>query len=407
MSSRDPEVTRIFPAAVYCLCQAQPPAYASARRKITARLHRLDARTGLPADVPDSRLRFLAEPTGAAKPLFHVLPVGWNLSGAAVSVSGRNLVRAGHGKTAAEESAGSADRPHHDLPGRGDFRVRPALSPARIPGGVGMGSQKRPAARRYSQHHRPFHDADGNCLLAGSGCEARSGNALGAGTHCRRDGVAHFPADPAAVDNLASALASLAAGIVRQWRTQSRNSAGVFVPGFSLVGFRLRGSGGGIYPARLMGPGAGTTSLFLSGLSGQCADRIRPLAGVATAPALYRRGLLAYQSELFSDPGGNAAGDSDRELCLVPLGRSPMGLQSGHPSRTGVATGVLGAHRVRLRPRVDFAKACAGNRRRLRGTIGDFSCDAGAGLRSDEDKRARRGNAAVVISRSGADLNTR
>src|ERR1700687_367213 len=272
ISSRDPEVTRIFPAAVYCLCQAEPPAYASARRKIPARLHRLDARAGLPADVPDSRLRFLAEPTGAAKPLFHVLPVGWNFSRAVVSVSGRNLVCHGHGKTAPEESAGSADRPHHGPPGRGNFRLWPALSPAGIPGGLGMGAQKRSAARRYSQHHRAVHDADEHCLLAGSSGEARSGNALGAGTHCLRDGFAHLFADPAALDDLASALAAVAAGVVRQWRTQSRNSAGWPVPGFSLDGLRLRGSGGGIYPAKLMGPRAGTASLFLSGLSGQCAD---------------------------------------------------------------------------------------------------------------------------------------
>jgi Integrase core domain len=44
-----------------------------------------------------------------------------------------------------------------------------------------------------------------------------------------------------------------------------------------------------------------------------------------------------HQSQLFSDPRGNVAGDSDRELCLVPLGRSPMGLQSVHLARPGVA----------------------------------------------------------------------
>src|ERR1700686_4765543 len=110
MSSRDPEVTRIFPAAVYCLCQAQPPAYAAAKRKIPARLHRLDARAGLPSDVPDPRLRFLAQPAGAAKPLFHVLPVGRNLSGPPVSVSGWNFVCHGHRKTTPERTSTGANR---------------------------------------------------------------------------------------------------------------------------------------------------------------------------------------------------------------------------------------------------------------------------------------------------------
>ncbi len=102
----------------------------------------------------------------------------------------------------------------------------------------------------------------------------------------------------------------------------------------------------------------------------------------------------------FLDPRGNVAGDSDRELRLVPLGRRPVGIQPTHATRPGILARLLGTHRIRLRPRLDPAEARDGNRGRVRGPAADLSCDAGAGLRSHEDERPRSGNAVVAPSHS-------
>src|SRR5208337_4856594 len=100
------------------------------RRKTPPRLHRLDARLGLPAHVPDSLFRLLAQSSRPPDPLFHVLTAGRHFSRAAVSVPGRNFLRPGHRKTPPEESSARPDRPQHYPPWRRNLRLWPVIPPA-------------------------------------------------------------------------------------------------------------------------------------------------------------------------------------------------------------------------------------------------------------------------------------
>jgi hypothetical protein len=139
----------------------------TASRQIPPRLHRLDARPGLPAHVPDPLLRFLAETLRPPVGLFHVLAVGRNLPCPAVSLSGRHFVRSGHRTPAAEKSCAGSDRAHHHPPRRGNFWLRAIVPPAGVRPRLGMVSVDRPAARRHPQHDRPLDDADGRDVLVG------------------------------------------------------------------------------------------------------------------------------------------------------------------------------------------------------------------------------------------------
>ena len=84
-------------------------------------LHRLDAGTGLRADVPDPLLRLLAQPAGEAEPFLHVFAAGRDVSGSAVSVPGGDFVCAGHGETLAEGCSGGGDRADDYLAWRARF----------------------------------------------------------------------------------------------------------------------------------------------------------------------------------------------------------------------------------------------------------------------------------------------
>src|ERR1017187_8549387 len=234
-------------------------------RQIPPGLHRLDARSGLPADVPDALLRFLAYSPGAPKPLFYVLAAGGNLSGTAVFVPGGDVVCAGDGKTLAEGSAGRANRAHDDSAWRGDLRLRHALPPARIRSLVGLGAQKRSAASGRAEHHRPVDDADGRCLLAGAGGAARPTDTASLGADLRGHRLADFPGEPAAVDDMASDLASVADRDVCRWGTQPGRSASRAFPRVSVDGLRVRRPGCGIHPAEYVGARAGGESICLSG----------------------------------------------------------------------------------------------------------------------------------------------
>src|SRR5580698_8059262 len=71
----------------------------------------------------------------------------------------------GNGKIADERSDADADRPLNDSPRRGNLRLWPALSLPGIRHRLGMVAESRPAPRRYPQHDRRFHDADGRPVL--------------------------------------------------------------------------------------------------------------------------------------------------------------------------------------------------------------------------------------------------
>src|SRR5580704_17242166 len=140
-AGQSPGKTRNRPPLPRILPVANSAAYAAARRcKIPDCLHRLDAWSGLPADVPDPLLRLVAQSPSPPKRLFHVLPVRRNLSCTLVSFLGRNLTRTGHGETASEKSFDSRHRPHYHLSRRTSLRVRAAFSVAGVPGGLGMGA---------------------------------------------------------------------------------------------------------------------------------------------------------------------------------------------------------------------------------------------------------------------------
>src|SRR5580658_6293324 len=117
------------------------------RCSIPAGLHRLDARPGLPPDVPDPLLRRLAQPERAPEQVLHVLATRRNLPGSTIFVPGRYFVRLGDREAVEEESAADANCPHHHPPRRGDLCLWPALSPAGIFDRLGMGAAQRPATR--------------------------------------------------------------------------------------------------------------------------------------------------------------------------------------------------------------------------------------------------------------------
>src|SRR5579863_1886527 len=103
----------------------------------------------------------MAGRSGPAEPVFHVFAAGRDVPGAAVSVSGGNLVRAGDGKTMAEGCAGRANCANDDLARRGDLRLRTAVPVAGIYRRLGMGAEERPAARGCAEYDRVVDDAVG------------------------------------------------------------------------------------------------------------------------------------------------------------------------------------------------------------------------------------------------------
>jgi hypothetical protein len=59
--------------------------------------------------------------------------------------------------------------------------------------------------------------------------------------------------------------------------------------------------------------------------------------------------LLAHQSKFLPDALRDSAYDLVSGVCVVPLGIRADGLQPCHPTRTNLAAGLLGAHRIRIR----------------------------------------------------------
>src|SRR4029077_1765074 len=99
----------------------------------------------------------------------------------------------------------------------------------------GLGAVERSVSRRYFEHDRHFHDAHGSDLRGSFvGCWKISAPPACVGRNSSSGRSDDPPAYTAAVDNLASALASLAAGIVHQRCAQSGRTSAVAVPGFSL-----------------------------------------------------------------------------------------------------------------------------------------------------------------------------
>src|SRR5580704_16218626 len=64
------------------------------------------------------------------------------------------------------------------------------------------------------------------------------------------------------------------------------------------------------------------------------------------------------------------------------MGRRPVGIQPTDSTWPGISAGLLGPHRIRLRPRLDSAEALAWDSRSHPGTVGDFSRYVGIGVHS-------------------------
>src|SRR5579859_7085528 len=104
------------------------------------------------------------------------------------------------------------------------------------------------------------------------------------------------------------------------------------------------------------------------------------MARPPAAATVSRLRLLAHQPAILPDPNRDAARNSDRQLCMVPLGRSAVGIPPADPARAGFAAGVLGSHRVRLRARLDSSQTCPRNCGSIGRPAGNLSGHAGSSL---------------------------
>ena len=161
----------------------------------------------------------------------------------------------------------------------------------------------------------------------------------------RRDRLADFAAEPAVVDDVAADMASVAAGVVRGWRAQSRSSAGRALPGFSVDGVRLCGAGRGIHPAELSGRVRRSGRAFFSmGLAG--AVLIEFARWLDRQP----RQFYAVQDYWHTSPSfflirvGMLLVILTASYAWCRWGRGAVGIQPADPVGPGVAAGLLGAH---------------------------------------------------------------
>src|SRR5438874_7094506 len=202
---------------------------------ITLGLHRLDAWAGLCSDVSDALLRLLAGRRGTQEHLFHVVAIGRHAACPVVSVSCGHFVRAGRRQAPAKRSCSFSNRADHHPARCGNFKLGTAVSRAGISDLLGLGAVERSVPCGYSQHHRHFHDAHGGELRRGVVvCWKGSATSAHVGRSQCGNRFDDHPAHAAAVDNVASALASVAARIVYQRRAQFGRTSAVALPGFSL-----------------------------------------------------------------------------------------------------------------------------------------------------------------------------
>ena len=94
-----------------------------------------------------------------------------------------------------------------------------------------------------------------------------------------------------------------------------------------------------------------------------------------------------------------------RVLCLVPLGRGRVGIQSADSTRPGFIAGVLGAFGIRLWTRLHSSEAQRQHSYCVRGIAHHLSRYARARLRSYPIERSRSRNARVVLASSQCELN--
>ncbi len=110
-----------------------------------------------------------------------------------------------------ERVARPADCAHHNSPWCGNSWAGAVVSPTGIFDCMGLGAVERSVSRGHPQHHRPLDDADGVRLLDRIVLQPRASHPSGFGCDSGWRRCDDFVADPAALDELAPALAALAA----------------------------------------------------------------------------------------------------------------------------------------------------------------------------------------------------
>src|SRR5579864_2490459 len=192
-------------------------------RTAAARLHRLDARAGLRADVPDALLRFVARRRGAGYEVHGLVTAGWNAARSAVSLPCRNFLRAADGPDAAKRIRAGSHRGQVNSARGGNLRARAAFSRAGVHSRPAVGAVDRSTPRGRAECDRNLADAHGGGEWAGANSRGQydSGGGGRAGD-CARDS--------AALDHVAAAMAAVVPGVVYQWRPHFQSAAAVAIP---------------------------------------------------------------------------------------------------------------------------------------------------------------------------------
>src|SRR5581483_2010942 len=278
---------------------------------------------------------------GAKEHVLHVVTAGGNAPRAAVSVPGRDFVRAGYRQAQEERNIGSSDCAHDGPAGSRDFWIGAAISAAGIPDRLSVGAMVGPVARGCAEHDWPLDDADGTAVL---GSPDRTQLAPAVDRDFCRGGADDFAAHPSAMDHVAAEVAAVAPGVLRQRRAQPGHSAGMAVSYFSLDSVFLHRAGHRLLAAKREGTGTGNLYLRPCRSRWGRVDLRRTLDGPQFGSTLSRVRFLAHQPEFLSDSGGTAACDSPRSLRVVPVGGGARGIQPADPVRADIAAGVLGAY---------------------------------------------------------------
>ncbi len=219
----------------------------SPRKTTTPRLHRLDARPRLPADVSNALLRFVARRRRARR---HLSSSGRNSAERCPLRSFFSLPEF------PSRSSPTACAARVSLPtklpvttirrGAEILRTRSAVSRAGIRSRPAVGAVDRSAARGRAEHDRSFDDAHGNRFAPDENprCQRNCRGARGIG-HCARHA--------AAMDHLATPLAAVVSRVVHQRRSHLRQAATVAVPNFSLDGICIRRARAWVFAVQRMG----------------------------------------------------------------------------------------------------------------------------------------------------------
>src|SRR5580700_7163844 len=276
----------------------------------------------------------------------------------ALHLSLRHFLRASNRTSPRKRRHSSRNRQNNDPPWRGNFRPWPALPRSGIRARLPLVPMDRSLPRRCPKHSRPLDDVYGRPLLAQRRSpphrSLRAYTILGNLSSPRNLREPYHrnrrsPGHSTPLDHPSPPPSSLAPRVLHQWRPRLRQSSTLALPGLPLVGVRISRPGRRLLPlykhrqtprrSDLSGPGWD----WHSGLSSFPEARRFPHR------TLFQLRLLAHQPQFFPNALWHPPNYLILRLRLVPLGRSPTGIQPHHPTRQNLPPRLLGAHRIRLR----------------------------------------------------------